>query len=67
MPAQNMNVTVSTFETEFDMKLKPNALGKNLYDTIVATTGIREVRGKSFLFQMTVANRFTSVSKNVVG
>ena len=46
MPAVNMNVTVSTFETEFDMKLKPNALGKNLYDTIVATTGIREVRDR---------------------
>ena len=39
-----LNVAVSTYETEFDMKLKSNATAKNLFDTIVATTGIREVR-----------------------
>ena len=38
------SVKVSTFETEFTMKIKANATGKDLFDSIVATTGIREVR-----------------------
>ena len=38
-----MAVRVSTFETEFDLKLKHSATAKNLFDTIVSTTGIREV------------------------
>ena len=46
MPKEMLNVSVATLETEFDMKLKSNATGKHLFDTIVATTGIREVRGK---------------------
>jgi hypothetical protein len=40
---KTLNVTVSTFETEFDMQLKKDATGKNLFDAITATTGIREV------------------------
>ena len=42
MPKEMLNVKVATLETEFDMKLKSNATGKHLFDTIVATTGIRE-------------------------
>lgn len=42
-----LNVAVATYETEFDMKLKANATAKNLFDTIVATTGIREVKNAS--------------------
>ena len=36
-------VRVSTLETEFDLKLKKSALAQNLFDTIISTTGIREV------------------------
>ncbi len=39
-----MSVKVSTYETEFDLQLKPNSNGKELIDTIVNLTGIREVR-----------------------
>ena len=46
MPKEMLNVKVSTLETEFDMKLKSGATGKHLFDTIVTTTGIREVSGK---------------------
>ncbi len=38
-----MSVTVSTYETEFTMKLKHNATAKDLFDSIQSTTGIREV------------------------
>ncbi len=43
MGKSHLNVTVSTYETEFDMQLRPNATGRNLFDAITATTGIREV------------------------
>ena len=45
MGKTHLNVSVSTYETEFDMQLRPSATGKNLFDAITATTGIREVRG----------------------
>ena len=44
MGKTHLNVSVSTYETEFDMQLRPSATGKNLFDAITATTGIREVR-----------------------
>ena len=43
MGKTHLNVSVSTYETEFDMQLRPSATGKNLFDAITATTGIREV------------------------
>jgi len=45
MPKKQMlNVSVATLENEFDLKIASNATGKMLFDTIAATTGIREVR-----------------------
>jgi hypothetical protein len=39
-------LTVSTFETELDIWLEQNATGKDLFDTVCAKIGIREVRSK---------------------
>ena len=49
MGKTHLNVSVSTYETEFDMQLRPSATGKNLFDAITATTGIREVWRSLFL------------------
>ncbi|KAL5265045.1 hypothetical protein ACHWQZ_G005960 [Mnemiopsis leidyi] len=42
MPKQ-INVTISTVESDLDFAIQPNTLGKNLFDQICHTIGVKEV------------------------
>jgi hypothetical protein len=44
MPKVPTNVRVSTVDTELQFAIQNKTTGKSLFDQVISTTGIREVR-----------------------
>ena len=44
MPTAPIKVRVKTFESELEFTIQNKTLGQTLFDQVVQTTGIREVR-----------------------
>uniref|UniRef100_G3T3I0 Ezrin n=1 Tax=Loxodonta africana TaxID=9785 RepID=G3T3I0_LOXAF len=43
MPSQEINVRVTTMDAELEFAIQPNTTGKQLFDQVVKTIGLREV------------------------
>lgn len=43
MPDKAMNVLVTTMDAELEFQIKPNTTGKQLFDQVVKTIGLREI------------------------
>ena len=50
MPTAPIKVRVKTFESELEFTIQNKTLGQTLFDQVVQTTGIREVKEIIWIF-----------------
>ena len=51
MPAASTKVRVTTFESELEFTIQNKTVGQTLFDQVIQTTGIREVKLFVLCFQ----------------
>ena len=56
MPSAPIKVRVKTFESELEFTIQNKTLGQTLFDQVVQTTGIREVR--KIIWKLIVYNKY---------